>query len=286
MDKRRCGGRSDNRRTLLFCWTLLTAALLAVGSSGEEKPLRRVELLLLESHPPSTMTVGLHIELAPGWHLYWINPGDAGFAPEVTWDLPPGYKAGPLRFPIPEKIVHGDIVSYGFREELIILSEISVSSPPAPVEAPTIACRIDWMACRESCVTGRRAVEVSPAAQTQTDLKRSQEILSRFAACFSKPLSTARITTKEAEFLKSGNGWQVEILFSGKDTPRVSDFYPYPFENFVIAHSGISASGGKVVIPLEPSGPSAALFRVDGLLIIGDDAYEVSIPVKSKDHSS
>jgi DsbC/DsbD-like thiol-disulfide interchange protein len=286
MDKQRHEGQSNNRRTRLVCWTVATMFLLVIGSSGEEKPLRKVELLLLESHPPSTMTVGLHIEITPGWHFYWVNPGDAGLAPEVTWDLPSGYEAGPLRFPTPEKTIHGDIVAYGFKKELIILSEISVSSPPAPIEAPTIACRLDWMACRESCVTGREAVEVSPAAQTQTDLKRSREILSRFAACFPKPLSTARITTKEAELLKSGNGWQLEILLSGKDAPRVSDFYPYPLENFVVAHGRIAASGGKVVIPLEPSGPSAALFRVDGLLIIGDHAFEVSIPVKSKDHPS
>jgi DsbC/DsbD-like thiol-disulfide interchange protein len=286
MDKRRDGGRTDKRRGRLVCWMLFTTALLAVGSKGEEKPLYNVELLLLESHPPSIITVGLHIELSPGWYLYWINPGDAGLAPEITWNLPPGYEAGPLRFPTPEKIVHGDIVVYGFKNEVIILCEIRPSGPLSPLKSPTIACRLDWMACRESCITGRETAKVLPGVQTQADLKRSREILSRFAARFPKPLETARITTKRAELLKAGNGWQLEVLFSGKDAPRISDFYPYPLENFVVAHHRITFSGEKVVIPLEPSGSSAALSQIAGLLIIGDDAYEVSVPVKSKDHSS
>jgi thiol:disulfide interchange protein DsbD len=265
---------------------LLTMAFLVVGSRGEEKPLGKVELLLLESDPPSIMTVGLHIELAPGWHLYWINPGDAGLAPEIIWELPPGYQAGPLRFPNPEKIVHGDIVAYGFKNEVIILCEISASGPLTSIETPTIACRLDWMACRESCTTGRVTAKLLPAVQTQADLKRSREILSRFAARFPKPLETARITIKQAELFKAGNGWQVEILLSGEDAPRISDFYPYPLENFVVAHSRITVSGEKVVIPLEPSGSSATLSRIAGLLILGVDAYEVSIPVNPIDHSS
>lgn len=286
MFEARPDGRTDKRRGRLVCWVGLTTALLVVGSKGEEKPLYNVELLLLESHPSSIITVGLHIDLAPGWHLYWINPGDAGLAPEVTWKLPPGYEAGPLRFPTPEKIVHGDIVAYGFKNEVIILCEIRPSGPLTPAESPTIACRLDWMACRESCTTGRETAEVSPATQTRADIKRSREILARFTARFPKPPDTARITIKESGLAKSENGWRVEILLSGKDAPRVSDFYPYPLENFVVAHSRIAARGEKVVIPLEPSGSSAALSRIAGLLILDDAAYEVSIPVKPIDHSS
>jgi DsbC/DsbD-like thiol-disulfide interchange protein len=278
--------RKSRHRYSAATWLLFSTALFVLGSRGEEKPLRRIELLLLESHQPAALTVGLHIELAPDWYLYWINPGDAGLAPEITWDLPSGYKAGPLRFPTPEKIVHGEIVAYGFKDEVIILCEISPAVLQTPTEMPIIACRLDWMACRESCTTGRDTAKVSPAAQTQADLKRSREVLSRFKARFPKPFDTARIAIPAARLVQSGNSRQVEIRLSGKDVDRITDFYPYPLENFVVAHSRIAASGGKVIIPLEPSGPSATLVRVDGLLILGDDACEVTIPVKPKDHSS
>src|SRR4030042_7187959 len=67
--------------------TIWPAAPEALGSPGhsptpqtaEEKPLRRVELLVLEDRP-NEVTAGLHVELAPGWYLYWLNPGAAGRA--------------------------------------------------------------------------------------------------------------------------------------------------------------------------------------------------------------
>jgi thiol:disulfide interchange protein DsbD len=254
--------------------------LVVAVSMGEEKPLRKTELLILESDRPSIMTVGLHIELAPDWYLYWANPGDAGLAPEITWDLPSGYEAGPPRFPVPEKMTHGNIVTYGFKNELLVLCEIRPSGRLTPTAAPAVACRLDWMACRESCVTGHEAAEVSPAVLTPAALKRSREILSRFALRFPKTIDTSRIAIQEAGLVKSGNGWRVEITLSGKDAGRVLDFYPYPIANFVVAHSRIVKKSEKIIIPLEPSGRSATLARIGGLLILGDTVYEVSAPVK------
>ena len=28
---------------------------------------------------------------APGWHGYWLNPGDAGLPMDVKWQLPAGF---------------------------------------------------------------------------------------------------------------------------------------------------------------------------------------------------
>ncbi len=271
----------ESRPLLAGCVILAATAPFVLGYGADEKPLQRAELLLLESSS-SAMTVGLHIGLAPGWHLYWVNPGDAGLAPEVIWKLPAGYEAGPLRYPVPEKIVSGDIVAYGFTNEALILCEIRFTSVEILKNPPAIACRLDWMACRESCVTGREDIEVSATAQTPAGKKMSGEIVSRFAHRFPKMLDERRIVVKAADLVKQGNKWQLEVQLSGKDAARVSDFFPHPPENFVIAHNRIAVSRGKVIIPLEPSGPSATLTRIEGLLIFGDDAYEVLIPVKKQ----
>ena len=44
--------------------------------------------------PGGTITVALEEKIAPGWHTYWKNPGDAGAPTEIDWTLPPGWKAG------------------------------------------------------------------------------------------------------------------------------------------------------------------------------------------------
>ena len=285
MFKAKADGKCGDRKPLLAGFVFLAAAApFVLGSGAEEKPLQKVELLLLESNP-SAMTVGLHIEIAPGWHLYWANPGDAGLAPEVTWELPAGYEAGALQYPVPEKIVSRDIVAYGFTTEVLILCEIKPAGTMIPSKPPAIACRLNWMACQESCVTGQEDMKISPEALTSAGGERSRGIMSRFAARFPKTIDAARFAAREAGLVKSGNGWQLHILLSGKGAARISDFYPYPVEDFVISHNRIAVSGGNVTIPLQPSGPSAALGRIDGLLILENDAYEISIPVKKNKSS-
>src|ERR1700722_19647933 len=43
--------------------------------------------------------VGLHLQLAPGWHTYCQNPEDAGIPAELELTLPPGSEAGPIVWP-------------------------------------------------------------------------------------------------------------------------------------------------------------------------------------------
>ena len=52
--------------------------------------------------PGTPFRVGLHFRLAPGWHTYWRNPGDAGVAPELDLALPQGATAGPIAWPAPQ----------------------------------------------------------------------------------------------------------------------------------------------------------------------------------------
>ena len=55
--------------------------------------------------PGETVWVALHLEMRPGWHVYWRNPGDAGLPPEIAWKLPPGFTAGEIAWPTPERFV-------------------------------------------------------------------------------------------------------------------------------------------------------------------------------------
>ncbi|MGH6975018.1 MAG: protein-disulfide reductase DsbD domain-containing protein, partial [Stellaceae bacterium] len=33
-----------------------------------------------------TQTLGLEFRMAPGWHIYWRSPGDAGYPPRLDWN--------------------------------------------------------------------------------------------------------------------------------------------------------------------------------------------------------
>ena len=250
-----------------------------IPQTAREDPLRRVELLVLEDRP-NGVTVGLHVGLAPGWYLYWLNPGDAGLAPEVTWKLPAGYEAGKLRFPTPQKFVHGDIVTYGFTDEALILCDIRRPGTSRAADKPLITAVLGWMACRESCVTGESTARVNLSSLSSADLEKSKSILSRFSPRYPKSLNPADLTVREARLVKSSGRWIIEVALSGRDAARVSDFYPYPLDDFVIDHHRIALKEGKLIIPVEPANPSAALPVISGLLIIDGTGTEVSILIK------
>ena len=285
MIARKRPGLTMNVGAVLASFVLVSAArlgsavLLLPAQTSEKKPLRRVELLVLEDRS-TAITVGLQIELAPGWYLYWLNPGDAGLAPLVRWQLPPGFAAGKPRFPTPQKIVHGDIVTYGFTGETLILCDIRGPSTVSGTARPTITAILEWMACRESCLTGETTVKVNLSSLSSADLQKSGSLFARFSSRYPKSLSAAVLTANEARLIKPVGRWAVEIALSGRDAARVSDFYPYPLEDFVIDHHRITINGGKLIIPVEPANPSAALTQINGLIIIDGAGFEVSIPVK------
>ena len=63
--------------------------------------------------PGRPFWLGLRFRLEAGWHIYWTNPGDSGEPPRVKWNLPAGFEAGPIAWPVPRRIEDHSLVDYG-----------------------------------------------------------------------------------------------------------------------------------------------------------------------------
>ena len=84
--------------------------------------------------PGQPFTAGLFLKMAPGWHTYWQFPGDAGIPTELKWDLAPGWKTGPIQWPIPLKLSEpGDIQIYGYHDEVLLMLELNRTAGTALV---------------------------------------------------------------------------------------------------------------------------------------------------------
>ncbi len=76
-----------------FAFTPANAQLQAVGDGGPG-PVKAqhltAELVSLAPSiaPGGTLQVGLVLTLEEHWHVYWINAGDSGEPPKITWTLP------------------------------------------------------------------------------------------------------------------------------------------------------------------------------------------------------
>ncbi|OGD19330.1 MAG: hypothetical protein A2W03_18555 [Candidatus Aminicenantes bacterium RBG_16_63_16] len=262
-----------------FLAFLMMAPLTSI-SGAQDKPIRQAELLVFGEAVSDRTAVGIHIVLEPGWYMYWTNPGDAGIPPEVRWRLPAGFEVSSLRYPVPEKIRHGGLVVYGYHDEVLILGEISTTRPLKAGEKVAFAADLHWMVCRESCLLGRESLRVFPANLKPADIRRAEDIRTRFTARFPKSADASILVAATATAVKSPSRWEVEIAFPEKPASRIDDFYPHPVEGFVIDHSRISVSPGKIKIPLTPSAASSTLTEISGTLIVGSTGYEVKVPVR------
>ena len=102
--------------------------------------------------PGASFWVGIRQRIAPGWHTYWTNPGDSGEPPTVDWALPAGWTAGPLVFPQPERVPVGPLMSYGYTDEVVLLTRLTAPAGLPPGGPVTLRGRAAWLVCEKICI--------------------------------------------------------------------------------------------------------------------------------------
>ncbi|HSZ73974.1 MAG TPA: protein-disulfide reductase DsbD domain-containing protein, partial [Rhizomicrobium sp.] len=68
------------------------AFIFAAPAFAQIDSAPKVQVRLIPEHrvvaPGDTVTVALEEKIRPGWHTYWVNPGEAGAPTEIKWSLP------------------------------------------------------------------------------------------------------------------------------------------------------------------------------------------------------
>jgi thiol:disulfide interchange protein len=148
---------------LLTCAALLQptahAQLQTVGDGGPG-PVKAqhltAELVTLAPNiaPGGTLQAGLVLTLEEHWHVYWINAGDSGEPPKITWTLPAGMTAGPMQFPIPSRLPLGPLMDFGYEDTVAFPVQITAASTvkPGPIHLDAM---VNWLVCREVCIPGK-----------------------------------------------------------------------------------------------------------------------------------
>jgi thiol:disulfide interchange protein/DsbC/DsbD-like thiol-disulfide interchange protein len=117
----------------------------------------------MNSYSPDSsgpMKVGVLFTIEPEWHIYWKNPGESGKPTEITWKLPPGWRADPLLWPIPKRTLErGDIQTLAYSKEVLIYSKLY---PPQNLDPETTSlsfeAEVSWLVCYDRCIPGKTTV--------------------------------------------------------------------------------------------------------------------------------
>jgi thiol:disulfide interchange protein DsbD len=161
--------RSRSRRSRRSWVQVCAAIALLIGLArirtafGATGPHGSVELIAEQTsvQPARPLWVGLHFQLESGWHIYWTNPGDSGEPPRVKWNLPAGFQAGSLLWPIPRRIEDHSLIDYGYQNEVLLPVKIN---PPASLGGGAdvaLSATVSWLVCREICIPGRAALKLT-----------------------------------------------------------------------------------------------------------------------------
>ncbi|MEO0393999.1 MAG: protein-disulfide reductase DsbD domain-containing protein, partial [Pseudomonadota bacterium] len=110
--------------------------------------------------PGGTVWLALDIELAPGWHTYWENPGDSGLPTEIDWLLPEGFSAGEPLYPVPERQPFGPIINYGFDTRTTILWPVQVADDLELGETYYVSGQVDYLVCAEICIPAQNSFDL------------------------------------------------------------------------------------------------------------------------------
>src|SRR3954447_10431634 len=130
---------------------LILLALLLVPAMADARGIE--PQLVAEGPAPAggEVELAIHMRTNPGWHGYWLKPGDAGKPMDVAWNLPAGFSAGPLRYPVPTRLTVAGLMNYVYERDYSVLVRMKV---PAGASG-TVPIRADahWLACTDKiCV--------------------------------------------------------------------------------------------------------------------------------------
>ncbi len=141
-------------RLIILVFALI--ATPAMAASRVENPHTTIEIIAEMSAPApgKPFTVGLVLTPNPGWHTYWLNPGDSGAPTRTTWTLPDGTPPPPpLAYPVPEALLVSGLMNHVYSQAATLLTTVTPPDGLATGTAFPVRVKVDWLVCSlELCV--------------------------------------------------------------------------------------------------------------------------------------
>ncbi|MEA3063780.1 MAG: hypothetical protein QOJ27_208, partial [Sphingomonadales bacterium] len=248
---------------LLLALLLLLCAFPAAAQLPPGQKAMAVRLVPETSRPAagSKVTLALVMTPRPGWHGYWQNPGDAGAGTRVAWRLPAGASAGPIRFPVPERLMIQGLMNYVYEGEHALLVDLAVPRGLAPGTRLPIRARVDYLVCTDR-------ICVPETADIGTDLAIGQGgqappgSFDRYRQALPRPLP------EPARFERRGRSLRLGIPLPG--SAALEDPYFFPVTEGALVYAApqsVSRRGDWLIV--ETVAGNLVPAAVEGVLKLG-----------------
>ena len=272
-----------NRWLICPIFILLAVCLPAAPAS----PPHAIVTLIAEQRsiqPRHKFWAGLHFQLEKHWHIYWINPGDSGEPPRVAWDLPQGFRAGPIAWPAPRRLENPPLVDYGYEGDVLLMAPLDPPSRLSAGHTAELRATVKWLICSNICVPEQKQVALSLPIKDDPpeNDSRWRQLFDQARAQMPRRMPSGWSATALSEA-----GHFILSVKTGTQESAAAFFPLAPLQIENAALQQVTLGSGAVRLTLQKSDqllkPIAFL---EGVLILGDrKAIVINAPVASRGDS-
>ncbi|HUN92272.1 MAG TPA: thioredoxin family protein [Burkholderiaceae bacterium] len=228
--------------------------------------------------PGKALNVALRLRHDPHWHTYWQVPGDSGLPTTVAWQLPAGFHADPLEWPLPQRIATGPIINYGYEGMVLLPTHIAVPQDLAVGSTVRLAAQARWLMCNDVCIPAQADLELQMPVVEGSSVKNA-----RWAAA----IAVARGEVPQPVALDGAaaalDGRRIRLTFNTTGAaPQELQFFPLEAGRIDDSAPQQFAMVGRVAsLELTAADPVAADFRaLRGVLVAyGGEPWNGTIDV-------
>lgn len=219
--------------------------------------------------PDQKLRVGLRLQLKPGWHTYWLNPGDAGDTPtlDVTAQGSATGKTSTIHWPMPVRLSEGGLMSYAYVGDVLLPADLALQG----TGPTTLHAHAEWLVCAEVCIPesgdftlNLPAAEGAAPAGAQAGLFQAVDAKMPIPSPFEAKVSADGLLTLEGKGLSSA---------------AVSDAWFLPAEGGVIdqvASQPFKVKDGLLSLQLKFLKTAHRDQPLKGLVVLKDEAGQES----------
>jgi len=273
---------------------VILSASICLAAFAVNAAHTKVRLLLSAdtARPGDTVLAGVDMKMDPDWHTYWKNPGEAGMATKIEWQLPPGVTASDIQWPLPEKLPPAEVTTYGYSGEVVLIVPLKLAADlkSGPID---LKAHVSWLECKEACIPGSGDVAATLNIGTETKASTDGTVIEAWKKKVPGSWDVARkYWSARAWWEKPADGdtRPLIIAFSPMTltvTPKYekADLFPYASDDFEIQASTEKLSDSslrKVVKKFSGDWPK----EISGVIVLKNgnsrSGFEVKLPITDK----
>jgi thiol:disulfide interchange protein DsbD len=186
--------------------------------------------------PGESTTIGVHLVIEKGWHVYWRNNGDSGMPVSITFEPIDGVTIGASEWPAPMRhLSEGDILDYIYEDQVTLLFPLNVSDKFSAGTNISLKAKVEWLVCKDLCLPGDREIELSVPVSASASESADSGLIRAARATLPRTPTAGTIHTK----------WDSRVLDIHVPGALSLSYFPYESEDGVVPLSMIERGTAK-----------------------------------------